>query len=59
MPPAGFKAPLHLALVVLEHNAIVLCHALNESDAMIKIGDRVQVTTGEKELLYYTKIRPL
>jgi uncharacterized OB-fold protein len=43
MPPEGFTPPLTMALVELEHGAVILCLAKDQSDSP-KIGDDVNLT---------------
>jgi uncharacterized OB-fold protein len=51
MPPEGFKPPLTMALVELEHGAVVLCLAKNDSE--IKIGDSVELSLDSEERLQF------
>jgi uncharacterized OB-fold protein len=44
-PPEGFQAPLSLALVELEHGAMILCLANELNQTTIKIGDEVEIST--------------
>jgi uncharacterized OB-fold protein len=43
MPPEGFKAPLSMALVELEHGALILCLASEHSGKQVNIGDSVEI----------------
>jgi uncharacterized OB-fold protein len=43
VPPEGFNAPLLLALVELEHGAMILCLAKNSSKSAVNIGDEVDI----------------
>lgn len=45
MPPEGFKAPLPMALVELEHGALILCLASRQTDSPVNIGDQVEIET--------------
>jgi uncharacterized OB-fold protein len=54
MPPEGFTPPLTMALVELEHGALILCLAKDQSDS-VKIGDQVDLTMdSENRFLYLT-----
>ena len=43
MPPDGFQAPLYMALVELEHGALILCLAADYAKAAVSIGDSVSI----------------
>ena len=43
MPPDGFQAPLSMALVELEHGAVALCLAIDQTRATVSIGDSVSI----------------
>ena len=43
MPPDGFQAPLSMALVELEHGALILCLAIDQTKAAVSIGDSVSI----------------
>ena len=43
MPPDGFQAPLYMALVELEHRALILCLAADYTKAAVSIGDSVSI----------------
>jgi uncharacterized OB-fold protein len=43
MPPEGFKSPLLLALIELEHGAVILSMAEEESLTNIEIGTSVNL----------------
>ncbi len=53
-PPEGFAAPLHLALVLIDNAAIVLCHADSATAARVNIGDHVLVRLDETGLFHYS-----
>lgn len=42
-PPDGFQAPLSMALVELEHGALILCLAIDQAKAAVSIGDSVSI----------------
>ncbi|MHA3964886.1 MAG: OB-fold domain-containing protein [Candidatus Thorarchaeota archaeon SMTZ1-45] len=44
MPPEGFNPPLTMALVELEHKAMVLCLAKEQNASLPKIGDSVDIS---------------
>ena len=44
MPPEGFNPPLIMALIELEHKAVVLCLAREKDASMPKIGDHVEIS---------------
>ncbi|TFF91384.1 hypothetical protein EU546_08705 [Candidatus Thorarchaeota archaeon] len=56
MPPDGFKAPLLLALVRLEGDAMIL--SLGDADASddIEIGSRVSIETDQSERFRFKTI---
>ena len=43
MPPEGFEAPLSMALVELEHGALILCLASKHTEKQVNIGDSVKI----------------
>jgi uncharacterized OB-fold protein len=43
MPSDGFQAPLSMALVELEHGALILCLAIDQTKAAVSIGDSVSI----------------
>ena len=53
MPPEGFKAPLPMALVELEHGALILCLASDESDSSVNIGDKVEIEVDSEDRFCY------
>ncbi|UCE11961.1 MAG: OB-fold domain-containing protein [Candidatus Thorarchaeota archaeon] len=53
-PPEGFDAPLKIALVSLQHEAVVLCVSKSTDDDAIEIGDQVTVVLGEDERFFYS-----
>ena len=56
MPPEGFKAPLPMALVELEHGALILCLASEQSGTQVKIGDPVEIETDSEGRFCYRTI---
>jgi uncharacterized OB-fold protein len=56
MPPEGFKAPLPMALVELEHGALILCLASQQSATPIDIGDAVEIEIDSDERFCYRSI---
>ncbi len=44
MPPEGFQAPLSMALVELEHRALILCLAGESMQTKIEIGTEVEIS---------------
>ena len=52
-PPEGFDAPLQLALVGLESEAVVLCMRHRDNKRDIEIGDQVSVILGDEGKFYY------
>lgn len=55
-PPEGFEAPLAMALVQLERNAVVLCLAKTEKELEVTIGDSVAVTEANDGRLHYSLV---
>ena len=53
MPPEGFKAPLPMALVELEHGALILCLASDDSESTVNIGDRVEIVVDSEDRFCY------
>lgn len=53
MPPEGFKAPLSMALVELEHGAMILCLARVQTEEPVSIGDRVEIELDTDRKLCY------
>ncbi len=54
MPPEGFKPPLTMALVELEHGPVVLCLAKDRS-ASVNLGDQVNLfLDSENRFLFQT-----
>jgi len=53
MPPEGFNAPLSMALVELEHSALVLCLAREQTDIPVNIGDPVEIELDSEKRLCY------
>lgn len=43
IPPDGFQVPLSMALVELEHGALILCLAIDQAKATVSIGDLVSI----------------
>ncbi|MGY5873122.1 MAG: zinc ribbon domain-containing protein [Candidatus Thorarchaeota archaeon] len=56
IPPEGFESPLKLALVELEHNAVVLCLQEDEIDSDISIGNQVTLTYDDELRLRFRVI---
>ena len=55
MPPEGFTPPLTMALVELEHRAVVLCLA-KDHNATVKIGDHVNLSLDSEDRLLFQTI---
>ncbi|MHA2065792.1 MAG: OB-fold domain-containing protein [Candidatus Thorarchaeota archaeon] len=53
MPPEGFSPPLTMALVELEHNAVVLCLAKEQDASLPKIGDSVDLSLDPENRLQF------
>lgn len=53
MPPEGFKAPLPMALVELEHGALILCLARDQSEPPVNIGDKVEIEVDSDDRFCY------
>jgi uncharacterized OB-fold protein len=53
MPPEGFNPPLTMALVELEHGAIVLCLAKDQDTSSLEIGARVTLSLDSEERLQF------
>lgn len=53
MPPEGFQPPLYLALVKLEHDAMILCLAESPEVGKVEIGDSVSVSVGADGRFFY------
>jgi uncharacterized OB-fold protein len=53
-PPEGFDAPLTLALVSLQHEAVVLCLNQNVDGVSTEIGDEVSIVIGDGERFHYS-----
>ncbi|MHA1943295.1 MAG: Zn-ribbon domain-containing OB-fold protein, partial [Candidatus Thorarchaeota archaeon] len=56
MPPEGFEPPLTMALVELEHGAVVLCLAKYTNEAAIEIGDPVSLSFDSEMRLQFQSI---
>ena len=56
MPPEGFEAPLSLALVELEHSALILCVASDQSKSPLKIGDPVEIELDSEGKFHYRPV---
>ncbi len=56
MPPEGFKAPLPMALVELEHGALILCLASEQNGSSVNIGDQVEIETDSEGRFCYRTI---
>lgn len=56
MPPEGFEPPLMMALVELEHGAVVLCLAKYPNDAVVEIGDSVNLSLDSEMRLQFQSI---
>ena len=56
MPPEGFKAPLPMALVELEHGALILCLASGQTGSSVNIGDQVEIETDSEGRFCYRTI---
>jgi uncharacterized OB-fold protein len=53
MPPEGFTPPLTMALVELEHKAVVLCLAKEHDASLPKIGDSVDLSLDSEDRLQF------
>lgn len=53
MPPEGFETPLSMALVELEHGALILCTASNEAFSSLQIGDQVEIEIDSEDKFRY------
>jgi len=53
MPPEGFKAPLSMALVELEHGVLILCLASEQSGSPVNIGNRVEIEVDSEDRFCY------
>jgi uncharacterized OB-fold protein len=56
MPPEGFKAPLAMALVELEHGALILCLTKDQSEPSVNIGDKVEIEVDSEGRFCYRPI---
>jgi len=56
MPPEGFKAPLSMALVELEHGALILCLACEHAGTPINIGNQVEIEFDSEDRFCYRTI---
>ncbi|MHA2080932.1 MAG: Zn-ribbon domain-containing OB-fold protein, partial [Candidatus Thorarchaeota archaeon] len=56
MPPEGFKAPLSMALVELEHGALILCLASQQTGSSVNIGDQVEIEVDSEDRFCYRAI---
>jgi len=56
MPPEGFQAPLSMALVELDHGALILCLARDTAESTVRIGDQVEVTIDSEDRFLYHSI---
>ena len=56
MPPEGFKAPLPMALVELNHGALILCLACDQNGSPVNIGDQVEIETDSEGRFCYRTI---
>jgi len=56
MPPEGFKAPLAMALVELEHRAFILCLTKDQSEPSVNIGDKVEIEVDSEGRFCYSPI---
>lgn len=55
LPPQGFQAPLSIALVELEHGALILCLA-RDSKSTTRIGEQVEITVDSENRFLYRSI---
>src|SRR2546430_3788388 len=53
-PPAGFRSPLHIALVALEGGARFICHGAETRG--LRIGSRVAIGAGD-EVHHFSPLR--
>jgi uncharacterized OB-fold protein len=56
MPPEGFQSPLSMALVELEHGALVLCLSNDQTRVNVNIGDLVELELDSEERFCYRTI---
>ncbi|RDE12903.1 MAG: hypothetical protein C4K49_09325 [Candidatus Thorarchaeota archaeon] len=56
MPPEGFDPPILLALVQLQHNAVVLCLGNPEDSSRIQIDKRVKVLSGDDGRFHFSPV---
>jgi uncharacterized OB-fold protein len=57
MPPEGFNPPLTMALVELEHGAVVLCLAKDHNESSVEIGNQVDLSFDSEERLQFQVIK--
>jgi len=57
MPPEGFTPPLTMALVELEHGAVVLSLAQDEHDSQVNIGCLVELSLDSDERLQFQLVK--
>ena len=53
MPPEGFQAPLSMALVELDHGALILCLASEHNGRSVAIGDPVEIELDSEDRFRY------
>jgi len=56
MPPEGFQSPLSMALVELEHGALILCLASALNESSVNIGDVVEIELDSEKRFSYRPI---
>ena len=56
LPPEGFTAPLSMALVELDHGALILCLASEKTKVPVNIGDQVEIEVDSEDRFYYRTI---
>jgi uncharacterized OB-fold protein len=55
-PPEGFNPPLRLALVELEHGAVVLCLGKDDFNSKVEIGSRVKLTFDSERRMRFSLV---
>ena len=57
MPPEGFDPPLTMALVELEHGAVVLCLAKDRHESRVTIGGRVSLSLDSEKRFQFQVLK--
>jgi len=58
MPPEGFQSPLLMALVELDHGALILCLASESNEQSMNIGDDVEIALDSEKRFCFRLISP-